>query len=103
MNEILFNTLLQALTPQTLAYLARDIGQRQLDWEYNPIGAPPEALRHALNQALDLITMMGDELARAEGLDFSQLLQQTVEMQQQKEWPWLHNQQVSDNWLSDLE
>ncbi len=102
MDETLFKTLLAALTPHTLAYLARDLGERQLDWEYDPDDAPPEALRHELNRVLQLIIITGEESAQAEGLDFSQLLQQTAAERLKEDWPWQRNQQVSDNWLSDL-
>ena len=102
MDETLLKTLLTALSPQTLAYLARDLGERQLDWEYDSADAPPEALRHELNRVLQLITTTGEELAQTEGLDFSQLLQQTAAERLQEDWPWQRNQQVSDNWLSDL-
>jgi hypothetical protein len=102
MDETLFKTLLQALTPQTLAHLACDLGERQLDWDYDPADAPPEALRHDLNRVLQLITTTGEAAARAEGLDFNRLLEQTGQTRRQDEWAWQRNQQVSDNWLSDL-
>jgi len=103
MNEKLFEILLNALSPKTLAYLIRDLEDSQADWRYHPEDAPPEAVQQELTQTLKTIEAVGTELAEADGLDFSQLLQQAIEEQRQKDWTWQRDRQEQQNWTNDLE
>jgi len=103
MNEELFEILLSTLSPKTLAYLARDLEDSQADWRYYLEDAPSEAVRQELTQTLKTIEAVGTALAEADGLDFSQLLQQAIEEQQQEEWTWQRDRQEQQNWTKDLE
>ena len=103
MNEKLFKSLLKALSPKTLAYLVRDLEDRQADWRYYPEDAPPKTIQEELTQTLQTIKTIGTELAKADGGDFSQLLQQAIEEQRQEEWAWQRDQQEQQNWTTDLE
>lgn len=99
----MFNTLLYALKPKTLAYLVRDWEDYQEDWRYYPEEAPPPHVQQELKQILEQIKTAAPELAAAAGLDFAELLQNAIDEQRQEEWPDQRNQQVRKNWLSDLE
>ena len=103
MNEKLFEILLNALSPKTLAYLITDLENSQADWRYYPEDAPPEAIQQELAQTLKTIAAVGTELAEADGLDFSQLRQQAIEEQRQEEWTWQRDRQEQQNWTNDLE
>jgi hypothetical protein len=103
MNEKLFKNLLKALSPKTLAYLVRDLEDRQADWRYYPEDAPPKTIQVELTQTLQTIKAIGIELAEAAGEDFSQLLQQAIEEQRQAEWAWQRDRQEQQNWTTDLE
>ncbi len=103
MNKDLFKILLNTLTPQTLAYLTRDLGEAQADWAYYPEDAPPEPTQQTLRQMLETLMAVGSERAAAAGLDFDQLLEQAHEEQRQEDWTSQRNQQVQQNWLSDLQ
>ncbi len=103
MNEKLFEILLNALSPKTLAYLITDLENSQADWRYYPEDAPLEAVQQELTQTLKTIETVGTELAEAEGLDFSQLLQQAIEEQRQEDWTWQRDRQEQQNWTNDLE
>jgi hypothetical protein len=103
MNGKLFEILLNALSPKTLAYLIRDLEASQVDWRSYPQDAPPESVQQELTQTLKTIEAVGTELAEADGLDFSQLLQQAIEEQRQEEWTWQRDLQEQQNWTNDLE
>ncbi|MCK6624645.1 MAG: hypothetical protein L6R45_05660 [Anaerolineae bacterium] len=104
MNETLFQTLLAELTPKALAYLARDLEESQAEWQSYPEDAPPTATQQALQQTLAVVKAAGAARAEAEGLDFAQLIEQAREEQSAEEdWMAQRNQQVRQNWLSDLE
>lgn len=103
MNEDLFNFILKALAPKTLAYLIRDLEETQADWPYYPEDAPPETVQQELWQMLETLKTLATEQAAAEGLDFARLLEQASEEQRQEEWSAQRNAQVQQNWLSDLQ
>ncbi|GAB4417512.1 MAG: hypothetical protein Fur0044_13180 [Anaerolineae bacterium] len=104
MNQELFQTLLAALTPKALAYLARDLEENQAEWQSYPEDAPPAATQQMFQQTLAVIRAAGAARAEAEGLDFAQLVEQAREEQSAEEdWMAQRNQQIRQNWLSDLE
>lgn len=103
MNEELFDVILKALAPKTLAYLIRDLEETQEDWGYYPEDAPPETVQQNLQQMLGAIKVMATERAAAEGLDFAKLLEQASAEQRQEEWTSQRNTQVQQNWLNDLQ
>jgi hypothetical protein len=103
MNEELFNVILNALAPKTLAYLIRDLDETQADWRYYSEDAPPEGVQQELQQMLETIKALAIERAAAEGVDFARLLQQANEEQRQEEWTSQRNTQVQQNWLNDLQ
>ena len=103
MNDELFKVLLNALSSKTLAYLIRDLEDSRADWRYYPENAPPEVVQQELTQTLKSIEAIGTELAKADGLDFSQLLQQVIAERQQEDWIWQRDRQEQQNWTKDLE
>lgn len=103
MNDKLFNLIFKALAPKTLAYLARDLEELQADWEYYPEDAPPEPRREELRRLLEAIQILALERAAAEGFDFAELLEQASAEERQEEWTSQRNNQVQQNWLSDLQ
>ena len=62
MNGKLFEILLNALSPKTLAYLIRDLEASQADWRSYPQDAPPEAVQQELTQTLKTIEAVGTGL-----------------------------------------
>lgn len=102
MNEELFNVILKALAPKTLAYLIRDLEETQADWEYYPENAPPETVQQELRQFLEVLNNLAIAQAAVEGLDFALLLEQASAEQRQEEWTSQRNNQVQQNWLNDL-
>jgi hypothetical protein len=104
MNDLFLKEILKSLQPKTLAYIARDLKDQQDDWCYYPAEAQSARVQQALGQFLEVVTIVGTEAAASEGLDFSQLLSQAnEEQQQQDDWRWQRNQQVRQNWTGDLE
>lgn len=103
MNEELFKMILKTLTPQTLAYLVRDLAESQADWQYYPEDAPPAAVQQDWQQTLATLKAIGTERAAAEGLDFATLLEQALADQPQDDWTQQRNRQVQQNWLNDLQ
>jgi hypothetical protein len=102
MDQQLFMRLINLLTPQTLAYLVRDLTDRQEDWQFYPEDATPEAIQQELKQILETIIALGTERASAEGLDFALFVQQASAAQQQEDWPWQRDRQEQQNWTEDL-
>ena len=103
MNDDLFKTMLNYLTPKTVAYMVRDLQAGQEDWNYYPEEAPSETVKQELVQTLQLLTDFGTKLAALEGLSFQQILQQALLEQQQEEWAWQRDLQEQQNWTNDLE
>ncbi len=103
MEERLFKLMLDALQPQTLAYLVRDLNDSLEEWQYYPEDAPPQPLQQELRQTLAVVMAVGTERAKAEGVDFAQLMKQTAADQEQDDWRWQRNQQVQQNWTDDLQ
>lgn len=103
MNEDLFNVILEALAPKTLAYVTRDLEELQDDWAYYPEDAPPETRQQELRRLLEAIKTVAAERAAAEGFDFAELLEQVSAEERQEEWTSQRNRQVQQNWLSDLQ
>ena len=95
--------MLAALTPQTLAYLIRDLEEAEADWAYYPESAPPAAVRDAVSQTVALVKLTASAQAAAAGLDFDQLIEQATAEQQQDDWRWQRSQQIRQNWTDDLE
>ena len=94
--------MLAALTPQTLAYLIRDLEEAEADWAYYPESAPPAAVQDAVSQTVALVKLTAAEQAAAAGLDFDQLIEQAA-AEQQDDWRWQRSQQIRQNWTDDLE
>jgi hypothetical protein len=103
MKENLFNLVLDSLQLQTLAYLAGDLQDRLEDWQYYPEDAPPEPLQQELRQTLQGIVAAGAKRAEIVGLDFAELVAQAAPNRDQDDWRWQRNQQVQQNWTSDLQ
>ncbi len=104
MNQALFQTILTILTPKTLAYLLRDLEENQAEWRDFPDDAPPLELQQAFRETLVVIRTVGVTQAEAEGLDFAQLVEQArAEQAAEEDWMTQRNQQIRQNWLSDLE
>jgi hypothetical protein len=103
MNPELFNLLLKALQPATLAYLVRDLEDYRVDWRYYPEQAPAPAQQQALLQILENLKTYAAELAQAEGLNFYDLLQAAIDEQHQGDWASQRDRQEQENWTQDLE
>jgi hypothetical protein len=102
MNQELFNLILHALQPTTLAYLVRDLEAYQVDWRYYPENAPPVAVQQKLSQIVETIKTQALALAKTEGLNFLELLEMVREEQRQAEWASQRDRQEQQNWTSDL-
>ncbi|NJN94845.1 MAG: hypothetical protein HC875_12470 [Anaerolineales bacterium] len=104
MNQELFQTILNTLASKTLAYLLRDLEESQAEWRDFPGDAPPLELQQAFLETVTAIRTAGAAQAQAEGLDFAQLVEQArAELAAEEDWMAQRNQQIRQNWLSDLE
>ena len=103
MNDQFLQTLLNQLTPGTLARIVLDLEQAQEDWAGFPETAPLEADQQALLIALALIREIGQGQAREEGLDFEEMLEQVRAEQDEADWQADRDRQEVNNWLSDFD
>jgi len=103
MDDQLFETLLDALSPNTLARLLVDLEEAQEDWQHYPEDAPPEAVRQQLAQTLALIAKIGSNRTGADATGFEQLVDQIKEERYSENWLQERNRQARQNWLQDYE
>lgn len=97
-NNQLLQTLLNTLSPNGLASVAVDLENSVEDWEFYPEDAPPENIRQELTQLLEQILKRGREHAP----NFDDLLEEARNAQDADDWISGRNQQVRQNWYSDL-
>jgi hypothetical protein len=103
MNNEFLQTLLNQLTPPTLARIVVDLEQAQEDWVSFPETAPTQADQQALVTTLAVIREIGQMQARAEGLDFEEMIEQIRAEQDEADWQAERGRQEVDNWLSDFD
>lgn len=101
MDNELFHTLLDQLQPETLARMVVDVEQADEEWQHYPENAPSENEQKELIEQLDLLKQIGARRARAEGVDFEQLL--TRLRAGHADWSAQRDRQESQNWLSDFD
>jgi len=103
MNNEFLQTLLNQLTPPTLARIVVDLEQAQEDWASFPETVPTQAEQQALVAALAIIREIGQTQARSEGLDFEEVIEQAKVEQDEADWQAERDRQEVDNWLSDFD
>ena len=103
MDDSLFQTLLQNLPPTTLAQLVVDMENAADDWTYYPKEAPAAVVQEKLADLLTLIREVGRDQAKAEGLDFQQLVKQLKAEQDGDDWATRRMEQDVENWLNDFD
>ncbi|MEM7344616.1 MAG: hypothetical protein AAF485_10260 [Chloroflexota bacterium] len=89
------------LQPKTLAYLVRDLMDRQEDWDFYPEDAPNETEKKVISQIIEKAKHIGTEACKAETFSFEQLLEQ-AEVEHEG-WQNERDQQEQQNWLKDYE
>lgn len=103
MNQHLFETLLDALQPTTLAAMLLDLAEAADDWQHYPEDAPSAADRRALAELQAAIEQLARRRAAAESLDFDDLLARLRAGRDDSGWLDDRNQQTRDNWFSDYD
>ena len=98
MNNQVLQILLNTLSPNGLAAVAADLENSVEDWEFYPEDAPPENIRQELARLLEEILKRGREHAS----NFDDLLEEARNAQDADDWISGRNQQVRQNWYSDL-
>lgn len=98
LNTHLLQTFLNTLSPVALAAVAADLENSVEDWEFYPEDAPPENIRQELTRLLEQILKRG----REQTPNFDDLLDEARSAQDADDWISGRNQQVRQNWYSDL-
>jgi hypothetical protein len=99
----LFEALLNTLEVDTLARLAADLEEAQAEWQNDPQTAPSKPVREGLSQVLENLLKLGHTLAKNEGIEFRQLVEQLKDRPQQaEEWAQERARQERQNWYSDF-
>jgi hypothetical protein len=101
MNQEFFDILLNTLQPRTLAYMLVDLEEAAADWEYYPEAAPGETTRTALERIRLTIANTGQALAKAEGLNFDKLMDETRDEREADDWLLARNEWDRKNWYQD--
>lgn len=97
----LFEALLNTLEVDTLARLVVDLEEAQAEWQADPAAAPSQSVQAGLAQVLANLLRLGNTLARNEGEDFQQLVEQ-LRARDREDWASERSRQERQNWYSDF-
>ena len=103
MNQKLFQTILNALGPESLASITVDLEDTQEDWQQYPEDAPDESIQMEISRILEQIVRQGTIVATSDGLDFQLLLEQLRNWRADEDWQESRNKEISENWYKDLQ
>ena len=103
MNDSLFSTFLDNLSPHALAHMVIDLEQAQEGWLHYPEEAPPETKRQALQSLSPIILEAGKKQAEQWDLNFEQLVEQLRTEREEADWASERDRQEIQNWTTDFD